>query len=114
MSANWCIASHIHPEKFYQNAWCTKFNGVQEYELNDKTRVDCLTKDNAVEVDFAKKWAECIGQALYYGLSTSKKPACLIILEKPSDFKYFYRVKKVAEEYNLNLWYIKAPEYENK
>lgn len=43
-----------------------------EYRLSDNTRVDCMTDTLAVEFDFANKWAECIGQALYYGKQTKK------------------------------------------
>lgn len=111
LSANWCTAKHLHPEKYYQNEWCSKYYGIQEYKLADKTRVDCVTRNYAIEFDFASKWAECIGQALYYGISTNKKPVCLLIVEKPEDFKYFYRVKRVSDIFNFELWYIKAPEY---
>ena len=44
---------HKHNEESYQSAWCTAHNGVMEFENEDFTRVDCLTKTNAVEFDFA-------------------------------------------------------------
>lgn len=110
-STNWSMAKHIHPEKYYQGLWCGKYKGIQEYKLKDKTRVDCVTKNYAVEFDFASKWAECIGQALYYGIMTKKKPVCLLIVEKPEDFKYFYRVKKVSDVFKFDLWYIKPKDY---
>ena len=37
----------------------------------------------AVEFDFAEKWAEAVGQALYYALKTGKKPAVVLIMEDP-------------------------------
>ena len=44
--------------------------------------------DMAVEFDFANKWAECIGQALYYGQKTNRTPACVLIIENPTkDFE---------------------------
>lgn len=112
--SNWCIAKHLHPEKYYQAEWCNRYWGEMEYKLKDKTRVDCLTKNYAVEFDFAPKWAECVGQTLYYSIMTRKNPACVIIIEKPEDFKYFYRIKRVADVFHFSLWYIKAPEYEYK
>ena len=61
--------------------------------FNDKTRVDCLTPTLAVEIDFANKWAECIGQALYYGKMTNRQPACVLIMENPEkDTKYLNRL----------------------
>ena len=82
-------------------------NGILEYRLKDKTRVDCLTKTYAIEVDFAKKWAESIGQSLYYSKQTQKQAGVLLILEKPQkDIKYLHRLKKIAKEYNIKIWSI--------
>ena len=53
-------------EAYYVNQWCTSDFGRKEVVLWDMTRVDCLAKDFAIEFDFAKKWAEAIGQSLYY------------------------------------------------
>lgn len=75
-----------------------------EYKLNDKTRVDCLTKDLAVEVDFAPKWAECVGQALYYGKMTNKQPACVLIMERgEKDLKYLKRLRRAAYRKGVDL-----------
>jgi hypothetical protein len=57
-------AKHLYKESVYQDYWCNKRGGILEYELNDKSRVDCLLPDMAVEFDFARKRDECIGQAL--------------------------------------------------
>lgn len=87
-----CQAKHIYSEHEYQSSWCNKHGGKIEHVLNDKTRIDCLLNDVAVEVDFAPKWAECIGQAIYYAKMTNKIPACLLILEKETDTKYLNRL----------------------
>ena len=42
-------------ESFYVSQWCRDDFGKQEFVLWDNTRVDCLTKDYAIEFDFAKK-----------------------------------------------------------
>lgn len=87
-------AKHLHTEKEYQTYWCNARGGIMEYKLNDKTRIDCLLPDMAVEVDFAKKWAECIGQALYYGQKTKRTPACVLITENPEkDIKFIRRLR---------------------
>lgn len=89
-----CYAKHLYTEKEYQAAWCKAHNGVMEHRLNDKTRVDCLTDTLAVEVDFAPKWHECIGQALYYGRKTKRTPACVLIMEnEEKDLKYLRRLR---------------------
>lgn len=87
-------ASRLYSEKEYQAVWCGKYKGTTEYILPDKTRVDCLTDTLAVEFDFANKWAECIGQALYYGQKTGKTPACVLIMENgDKDLKYLKRLR---------------------
>lgn len=39
-------------EKDYQTLWCSANNGITEVVLPDKTRVDCVLEDYAVEVDW--------------------------------------------------------------
>ena len=46
-------SQRLHNESQYQSKWCSEVLGVKEYRLNDKTRVDCLTKTHAIEFDFA-------------------------------------------------------------
>ena len=101
------IPSHKHNEASYQQAWCSMHNGITEYENADKTRVDCLTSVHAVEFDFARKWAESIGQALHYGIMTGKKPMVVLILENPKkQMCYYERVKRIAEKYGIDTEYV--------
>lgn len=84
--------------KTYQQHWCKINGGTQEVILFDKARVDCLTKTHAIEFDFAPKWAESIGQALYYSIVTGKTPGIVLIMENPKkDQKYLARVNSVAK-----------------
>lgn len=85
-------------EKDYVNQYC---DGTVEYTLPDKTRVDCLTDEYAIEFDYAKKWAESIGQSLYYAKKTGKKPAVAIIISKESDKKYLQRIKDAYEDITI-------------
>lgn len=100
-------AAHLHLEKEYQAQWCAEHNGVTEYVLDDGARVDCLTDEYAVEFDFAPKWAEAIGQSLYYAEKTGKKPGIVLILEKDGDERYLKRLKKVSEKYQIRVWIMK-------
>lgn len=94
----------IYAEKVYQMQWCKAHNGKLEHKLNDKARVDCLTDKFAVEFDFANKWVECIGQALYYGRATRKQPACVLIMENwEKDLKYLRRLRKTAYKKGISL-----------
>lgn len=101
------IAEQTYPfkEKDYQKAWCQRHNGILEYVLPDKTRVDCVTQTHAIEFDFAKKWGESIGQALYYGISLNKIPGIVLITTDPvREAKYVKRVETVAKKFGITLW----------
>lgn len=89
-------------EKYYQSKMCSELGGKTEYVLFDKTRVDCLTPEYAIEVDFAKKWAEGIGQALYYAEVTKKKPAVALIVGE-DDTKYLERIQTVADKFDIKI-----------
>ena len=74
-----------------------------EVVMKDGTRCDILTATHAIEVDFAKKWAEAIGQSLNYAMHTGKRPGVALIVLSPSDNKYVERVRKISAEYSLGL-----------
>jgi len=93
-------------ESYYVNQWCTSDFGRKEAVLWDMTRVDCLAKDYAVEFDFAKKWAESVGQALYYSKMTGKKPAVTLILTSPVDYRYVKRIERLDN--GIKIFLIKA------
>ena len=92
-------------EKYYQTIFCKKMNGIMEYRLKDKTRVDCLTSNFAIEVDWAKKWAEAVGQSLYYAESTNKK-AAIALIASHKDERFIKRVKKLALKFDIKLFII--------
>jgi len=66
-------AKRLHFEKEYQQVWCSCESGEIEVRLSDRTRIDCLTAQYAIEFDFASKWAEAIGQSLHYASQTGKQ-----------------------------------------
>ena len=70
--------------------------GTIEHKLYDKTRIDCLTNIYAIEFDFANKWAECIGQSLWYAKVTGNIPQCYLIIEKPNDCKHIPRISSIV------------------
>lgn len=65
-----------------------------------------MTKDYAIEFDFAKKWAESIGQSLYYAKMTGKKPAVALILTDIKDYRYVKRVERL--ENGIKIFLIRA------
>lgn len=82
-------------------------NGMPEYLLPDKARVDILTQTEAIEVDWAHKWAEGIGQALYYGAMTKRTPVVLLLMSAADEERYLARVRAVIDTHartRLTLW----------
>ena len=96
-------AKRLHYEKWYQEKWCQENGGKTEVVLPDRTRCDCLTDTHAIEFDFGNKWAESIGQALYYSIQTGKKARVVLILEKQKDYKYWIRLNTIIEHYGLPI-----------
>ena len=84
--------THKHLEKYYQEKWCAGI-GIMEIVLPDRSRVDCLTKNFAVEFDFAPKWKESIGQVLNYAYYTDRNAAIVLIVERPKDYIFVFRLK---------------------
>lgn len=97
------LAAHTHPEKWYQEKWCADQKGEAEVRLPDATRVDCITTGSAIEFDFAHKWYEAVGQALYYGTKTGKRPGVVLILESQKDRTYFKRMNDTINHYKLPI-----------
>lgn len=104
-------SKRVYYEKDYQNAWCSSNKGTQEFILHDQARVDCVTATHAIEFDFADKWGESIGQALYYGVALNKQAGIVLIIEDEiKDQRYLNRVRAVAKGHNITVWTIN-PEY---
>ena len=83
------------PESYYQDIFAAQIGGRTEVTAGDGTRCDILTDSYAIEVDFARKWGEAIGQSLNYGFQFNRQAGIVLILEKPSDRKHLIRVNSI-------------------
>ena len=88
-------------EKYWQAIVAKELKGVTEFVLDDKARIDILTADTAIEVDWAKKWAEGIGQALYYSAKTTKKAGIVYIVQEDSDTVFVRRALVALNHHKL-------------
>jgi hypothetical protein len=104
-------AKHKRKEREYQADWCSQYQGQIEVRMPDGTRCDCLLPNYAIEFDFAQKWAEAIGQSLYYASQTQRLPGIVLIIEQESEYTYVLRLS-VALEYH-GLGYVKVWLLEN-
>ena len=96
-------------ESYYQDLFASKVGGRTEVTAGDGTRCDILTETHAIEVDFADKWGEAIGQSLNYGYQFNRKAGILLILESPADRKHLVRVNSIVRHYDLpiDVWEIR-------
>jgi hypothetical protein len=91
-------------EKYYQNGFAIIMKGKTEVVLPDQARVDIVTDTFAIEVDFAHKWAESAGQAIYYSIELNKKAGVLLLVDGRKDERYIKRLMEVAERCNITVW----------
>ena len=96
-------AARLNPEAYYQEIAAKKYSGQTEVVLPDGTRCDIVTEAHAIEVDFADKWAEAIGQSLSYSFQLNKKAGILLILESPKDERHLIRVQSIIQHYRLPI-----------
>jgi hypothetical protein len=91
-------------EVYYETLFAKEIGGKTEIVLSDLARVDIVTDTFAIEIDFADKWAESIGQSLYYAEELNKKPGVLLLINGIAEDRYVKRLLKVAGEQNITVW----------
>ena len=92
-------------ESDYQSYILEKLGGESEYHLSDGSRVDILTHQYAIEIDYAYKWAEAIGQSLYYAEMSEREPGIVLILANRDSYKaYIDRIILMARKYKITVW----------
>ncbi len=91
-------------EADYVRDWCKGQEGKIEHVLKDRTRVDCLTDEYAIEFDFAYKWAEAVGQSLHYARMTGRKPGIVLIFRKPGEQRFLDRLMPLADQQGIKVW----------
>lgn len=97
------FGARLHPERYYQERWAADHGGECEVQMPDGTRCDILTETHAIEVDFADKWAEAVGQCLLYSMHTDREAGIVLIVEHRNDLRYLERLEAVIEEYDLPI-----------
>lgn len=82
-----------------------KYQAETEARQWDDTRVDLLTPTHAIEADWPRKWAEAIGQALYYAELTGKRPGIVLLISDPAaEARYVYRCQTVCAKHGITLY----------
>lgn len=72
-------------------------------------RIDVVTQNFAIEVDFIKKWHEGIGQALHYASATGKRASLALIVPhdewplRPDRVALLGEIDRIAAEQRIRL-----------
>ncbi len=67
-------------------------------------RADIVTDNHAIEVEWASKWKNAIGQALWYGLETDRAPRIILLIkDKKKEYKYFLMLNSALQRANIDL-----------
>ena len=94
-------AAHPHPEQWYAQRAAESYNGLAEFRMPDGTLCDVLTPRHAIEVEFALKWSEAIGQSLHNAFQTGRLAGILLILTEPEEERYLDQLNKLIDHYEL-------------
>jgi hypothetical protein len=93
----------ISCERHYQKIFAEENKGLIEVPMSDGTRYDVLTEKHAIEVDFALKWAEAIGQSLNYARLTGKKAGIVLLIKQNKEEKHLKRLDQIIQLYDLPI-----------
>lgn len=102
----------VEPDgKLHELDWSHKLKAAlwceEEVRLWDDSRVDLLTSEYAIEIDWAHKWAESFGQSQYYAETTNRKPAVILLVKDfDKEERHIYRAKIVAARLQVPVWLV--------
>ena len=54
-----------------------------------------VTETHAIEVEFAPKWTEGLGQSLWYSFQTNKKAGIVLIIEDKKDERFLIKLRSL-------------------
>jgi len=89
------------------SAWIARERGAKaEHKTADGSRVDVLTDGVAYEVEYADKWQQAVGQALFYSAATGRAPGIILLIGKRSaslERVYYLRCLVVCHRHGIKL-----------
>ena len=98
-------------ERDVNASWCASMGGDDQFITKDRTYVDCLTDEYAIEAEYDYKWKESIGQSLHYAETTNKKAAILFIKRNESKKDYLSELNRVIAKFDLPIKVFVTSEY---
>jgi hypothetical protein len=91
------------PDDMYERKWCAEHKGATGVKMPDGTSAECITSTHVVEFEFAPKWAEAIGRALYYSFETGKKAGVVLIIDDEKSLEHWRRLNSTIEYFKLPI-----------
>lgn len=88
--------------------WIVEQHEAEEWQENfrtpDGSYVDILTPTHAIEVDWARKWKEAVGQSLFYAIATGKEPGIILLVKDwKTERTYYLRCLVVCAKHGIEL-----------
>jgi len=91
------------PADMYERKWCGEHNGATGVKMPDGTSAACITSSHVVEFEFAPKWAEAIGRALYYSFETGKKAGIVLVIDDQKNLEHWRRLNATIQHFKLPI-----------
>ena len=103
--------NYLFSQSFTENDWQTAFNDLvlrgKEESVTALGRVDILTEEYAVEIDYARNYREGIRQALQYAGETGRRPGIALIIDGKGDSFYnLIQAKIICNKEKIKFWLI--------
>lgn len=95
--------ARAHREAWYAGQLAVAIGGATEARMPNGTRCDVLTPASAIEVEFAAKWCESVGQSLNYASQSGRRGAVALILERGGDERFLARLRGVIAWHGLPI-----------
>jgi len=82
-----------------------KYGAKTEVRLEDGTICDLVSDTYAIEVEYPRKWAESVGQAVHYGDMLNKKSAIILLLSDPAkEWQFLVRCARLCGKLGITLY----------
>jgi hypothetical protein len=91
------------PDEMYPKKWCADHGGVTGVRMPDGTSADCITTTHVMEFQFAPRWAEALGWALYYSSESGKKAGIVLIIKEKKDLEYWKQLNSTIQHFQLPI-----------
>lgn len=98
-------SSSLADERAEARRLAPKYAAQPEVRMTDGTVCDLVSETEAIEIDYAPKWAEAVGQSLHYAEMTGKKAGIILLLEDPdSEWRHLVRCARLCGKLGIQLY----------